>query len=73
MTEWGKTCLENGEYVPYEAGLFLSRIRSQIPNLDPIVDWYLMEALNSFRSGAYLAVAVMTGVAAKRILIVRAM
>jgi len=29
-----------------------------------------MEALNSFRSGAYLAVAVMTGVAAERILIV---
>lgn len=56
--------------MPYEAGLFLSRIRSQIPNLDPIVDWYLMEALNSFRSGAYLAVAVMTGVAAERILIV---
>jgi hypothetical protein len=70
VTEWGKTCLENGEYVPYEAGLFLSRIRSQIPNLDPIVDWYLMEALNSFRSGAYLAVAVMRGVAAERILIV---
>jgi hypothetical protein len=70
MTEWGKTCLENGECLPYDAGLFLSRIRSQIPNLDPIVDLYLKEALNSFRLGAYLAVAVMTGVAAERILIV---
>jgi hypothetical protein len=66
VTEGGKTCLENGECVPYDAGLFLSRIRSQIPNLDPIVDLYLKEALNSFRSGAYLAVAVMTGVAAER-------
>jgi hypothetical protein len=70
VSEWGETGLENGEYVPHEAGLFLSCIRSQIPNLDPIVDWYLMEALNSFRSGAYLAVAVMTGIAAERILIV---
>jgi hypothetical protein len=70
VTEWRKTCLENGECEPYDAGLFLSRITSQIPNLDPIVDLYLKEALNSFRSGAYLAVAVMTGVAAERILIV---
>jgi hypothetical protein len=70
VTEWGKSCLEKGEYVPHDAGLFLSRIRSQVPNLDPVVGLYLKEALNSFRSGNYLAVAVMTGVASERILIV---
>jgi hypothetical protein len=47
----------------------LARIRSQVPNLDPIVDLYLKEALNSFRSGSYLSVAVMTGVASERILV----
>jgi hypothetical protein len=70
VTEWGKTCLEKGEYAPYDAGLFLARIRNQVPHLDPIVDLYLKEALNSFRSGNYLAVAVMTGVASERVLIV---
>jgi len=70
VTEWGKVCLENGEYVPYDTGLFLSRIKNQIPNLDEIVVLYLKEALNSFRAGIYLAVAVMTGVASERILIV---
>lgn len=70
VTEWGKACLAKGEYVPYDAGVFLSRIRSQIPNLDQTVDLYLKEALNSFRSGAYLAVGVMTGVASERILVV---
>jgi hypothetical protein len=70
VTEWGKVCLENGEYVPYDTGLFLSRIKNEIPNLDEIVVLYLKEALNSFRAGIYLAVAVMTGVASERILIV---
>lgn len=70
VTEWGKTCLAKGEYVPYDTHLFLSRLQAQVPNLDPIVDLYLKEALNSFRSGNYLAVAVMTGVASERILVV---
>jgi hypothetical protein len=70
ITDWGKTCLEKGEYVPYDTGLYLSRLRAQIPSLDSIIDLYLREALNSFRSGNYLAVAVMVGVASERILIV---
>lgn len=70
VTEWGKTCLDTGEYLPYDAGLFLTRLRAQTPNLDPVVDIYLKEALNSFRSGNYLAVAVMVGVASERILVV---
>jgi hypothetical protein len=70
VTEWGKVCLEKGEYLPYDSGVFLNRIRSQIPSLDEIVVLYLREALNSFRSGNYLAAAVMVGVSSERILIV---
>ncbi|HEX3821010.1 MAG TPA: hypothetical protein VHW45_11780 [Candidatus Sulfotelmatobacter sp.] len=69
VTEWGKECLEKGEYTTYDAALFLERLRSQIPNLDLIVELYLREALTSFRSGCYLSSAVMTGVASERILI----
>jgi hypothetical protein len=69
VTEWGKTCLEKGEYVPYDAGLFLSRLRAQIPALDPVIELYLKEALISFRSGCYLSTAVMIGVASERVLI----
>ena len=69
VTEWGKACLENGEYVPYDTNLYLNRLRSQVPRLDSTVDLYLSEALNSFRSGNYLAAAVMTGVASERILV----
>ncbi len=69
VTEWGRTCLKTGEYLPYDTGLFLSRLRNQIPALDSSVELYLKEALNSYRAGSYLAAAVMTGVASERVLI----
>ena len=69
LTEWGKTCLNSGEYMPYDTGSFLRRLRNQIPGLDSSVELYLKEALNSFRADSYLAVAVMIGVASERILI----
>ena len=70
VTGWGRTCLQSGEYVPYDTGLYLGRLRSQIPELHQLIDLYLKEALNSFRSGNYLAVTVMVGVASEQILIV---
>ncbi len=69
VTEWGKGCLENGEYASYDTTLFLNRIHSQIPDFDSVATLYLKEALNSFRSRAYLSSAVMTGVASERILV----
>ena len=69
VTEWGKGCLENREYISYDTALFLGRIHSQIPDFDSVATLYLKEALNSFRSGTYLSAAVMTGVASERILV----
>ncbi len=69
VTEWGKVCLEKGDYVTYDAFLFLNRLRSEIPGLDSVVELYLKEALNSFRSGTYVGAAVMIGVASERTLV----
>jgi hypothetical protein len=69
ISEWGKRCLEEGEYLPYDAGQYLSRLRAEIPGVvDGSILLYLQESLTSFRSGAYLASAVMTGVATEKIL-----
>jgi hypothetical protein len=70
VTEWGKLCLKEGEYLPCDTGLFLNRLRGRIPGLDRTVELYITEALNSFRPGNYLAAAVMTGVASERVLII---
>jgi hypothetical protein len=69
VTEWGRLCLQRGQYVPFDTGLFLSRLESQIPGLDSVVELYLREGLNCFRSGNFLGSAVMVGVASERILV----
>lgn len=47
----------------------MRQIRKDIPTLDFMVDGYLVEALNCFRSGTHLSSAVMTGVASERVLL----
>jgi hypothetical protein len=69
ITDWGKKRLEKGEYLPFDAGEYISRVKSEVSNVDPYVILYLKDALASFRVGAYLASAVMTGVASERVLL----
>jgi hypothetical protein len=70
VSEWGKRCLETGEFLPHDAGQYLARLQTQIPGVDPNLLLYLQESLGAFRAGAYLASAVMTGVAAEKALLV---
>ena len=67
ISEWGKKCLESGEYLPYDAGQYLARMKTRIQGVDSKILLYLQESLTAFRSGAYVASAVMTGVAAKEL------
>ena len=41
VTEWGKSCLKSGEYLPYDTGLFLNRLRGKIPSLDQTAELYI--------------------------------
>jgi hypothetical protein len=70
ITEWGKRCLENGEYLPFDAGMFIERIRKEIPTLDVIIALYLVESLKCFRNGTFVASAVMVGVAAEQMMLI---
>lgn len=69
LTDWGKKCLENQEHLPYDAAKYIEGIRERIPAIDNTVLLYLKEALASFRVGAYLSSAVMTGVASEKVLL----
>jgi len=69
ISEWGKRCLESGEYLPYDAVQFVDRLTKKIAGIDPVVLLYIKESLMSFRCRAYLSSAVMLGVAAERVLL----
>jgi hypothetical protein len=69
ISEWGKSSLDSGEYLPYDATQFVDRLTKKITGIDPIILLYITEALISFRCGGYLSSAVMVGVAAERALL----
>lgn len=70
VTEWGKRCLEKGEYLPHDAGLFMERMRKEFPTLDTAIALYLTESLKCFRGATFVASAVMVGVAAEQMMLV---
>jgi hypothetical protein len=69
VTPWGKECLEHREFLTFDAGKYIERLRIAVPTIDASIVLYLTDALASFRVGAYLSSAVMTGVASERTLL----
>jgi hypothetical protein len=70
VTDWGKHSLELGEYLPYDATLFIERLHNEVPLVDRLVVLYITEALKCFRFGLFIASAVMVGVAAEQMIYV---
>jgi hypothetical protein len=70
VTDWGKHSLELSEYLPYDATLFIERLRNEVPLVDTLVVLYITEALKCFRFGVFIASAVMVGVAAEQMIYV---
>lgn len=66
VSAFGHTCLEAGEFLPHDPDGYLAKLTSEVPELDPLVAMYLDEALRTFRTGNYLASAVMVGVASEK-------
>lgn len=69
VTEWGKRCLESGEFTPYDTGIYIERLKAKVIHVSPTVLRYLTESLKCFRAASYLGSAVMLGVAAETVLL----
>src|SRR5258708_1976341 len=54
VSEWGKRCLDAGEFLPHDAGQYLTRLKGHMPGVDSGILLYLQESLTAFRSGAYV-------------------
>jgi hypothetical protein len=53
VSDWGKKCLERGEYLTFDALKYLTRLEAEIPGFDGTAKLYLKDSLASFRTGAY--------------------
>jgi len=65
VTTYGQTVLKARGYVPHDPEGYLSEVRQRVGTLDPIVELYLLESLVCFRRAAFIACAVMLGVASE--------
>lgn len=62
----GIQAVSGRSWEPREPEGYLRRLRDEIPDLDPIVDRYVEEALRAFNARCYLSSSVMLGVASEQ-------
>jgi len=67
VTEHGKKVLESGEiWLPYDPDGYLKNLKTEIPNIDPIIEMYITENLQAYLKGLMFSSAVMLGVASEQ-------
>jgi hypothetical protein len=65
ITEYGKEVLKSGQTLPYDPDGYLKKLKTEIPNLDPLIEMYLSESLQAYLKGLIFSSAVMLGVASE--------
>lgn len=66
VTQRGLEYFSGSEPVPEEARSYLEFLRQLVPNLDPVIEQYVTEAITAFNRGLYFATAVMIGAASEK-------
>lgn len=67
VTSYGKEVLTNTEEIPHDPDGYVKFIKSKSPQFDKTVEIYLVESLETFLRGNFLASAVMLGVSSEAI------
>jgi len=66
ITEHGRQVIESGESLPYDPDGYLKKLKTEIPNLDPLIEMYVSESLQAYLKGLIFSSAVMVGVASEK-------
>ncbi len=69
LSERGRAAATGGSWEPYDPEGYLTRLRRQVPDLDPVALRYVKEALGAFNARCFLASSVMLGVASEQVFI----
>ena len=69
LTEYGEKVISATEYQPHDPEGYLSRLKTDIPEIDEVIIRYLEESLSCYRKNLLFAAAVMLGCAAEKAVI----
>ncbi len=67
-TDRGLLWIDGGDPAPEEAEGYLKFLRTRVPQLDPVIEQYAVEAVTAFERQANFAAAVMLGAASEKAL-----
>jgi len=68
LTEHGKNVVTSESLTPYDPDGYLRAIQSDTPIINPTVIAYLSEEISTYRTGSFLASAVMLGAASEKLI-----
>lgn len=66
LTSFGKAVISESTPHYYDPDAYIGLLGEMVPNLDPVIEQYIFEGLNCFRSRLFFASTVMLGAAAEK-------
>jgi len=66
LTQFGRDVISQSEPHYYDPDAYIEFLKNMVPNLDFVIEQYVLEGLNSFRRRLFFASAVMLGAAAEK-------
>ncbi|MFC1900069.1 hypothetical protein ACFLYN_00590 [Chloroflexota bacterium] len=66
LTEFGKEVISHSAPHYYDPDGYMESLKSIVPNLDSIIEQYILESINCYRRQLFFASAVMIGAAAEK-------
>ena len=66
VTERGLVWFDGGEPLPEGTAGYMKFLTDRVPNVDKVIEQYVIEALHAFNGQAYFAAAVMIGAASEK-------
>lgn len=70
VTDYGKSVLSSQLPVPHDPDGYLSRIKREIPDLDSVIEVYLIEAIRTYNINQLLSSTITLGCASEKALLV---
>lgn len=66
LTEYGKKAIESSGVIPHDSSGYLKALKNTLPELDTIIETYLLESINTYNINQLLSATITLGCASER-------
>ncbi len=69
ITEFGKECIQTGNFLPYDPEGYIRELQAQVPSLDDVSITYIRESISTYSREHLLSATITLGVASENIVL----